>query len=105
MFFGSHLEVEAEEDAGEAWERPEPARPPTPPTPKAPEPAPAPAPAPKPKPKPMEPSRVRLAGIVEQIRVEVSDDKCIGKRETITLPDGRAVAFQVPSQPQERRRV
>ena len=98
MFFGSHLEVEAEEDAGEAWERPEPARPPTPPTPKAPEPAPAPAPVSKPKPKPeQKPSRVRLAGIVEQIRVEVSDDKCIGQRETITLPDGRAVAFQVPA--------
>ena len=40
---------------------------------------------------------MRLAGIVEQIRVEVSDDSCIGRRETITLPDGRAVAFQVPS--------
>ena len=84
MFFGSHLEVEAEEDrragsgrAGAAADAADT---------KSPEPAPHP-PAPKPKPK-QEPSRVRLAGIVEQIR-RGFDDKCIGKRETITLPDGR----------------
>ena len=102
MFFGSHLEVEAEEDAGEAWERPAPA-PPTPPAP-APEPATPPAPAPepaastppKPKPTPVEP-RVRLAGVVEQVKVEITDAACVGERETLTLPDGRAVAFRVPA--------